>query len=299
MSLQLPAFPQGLTGASLITALNDRLRRISDALGSTPTQAVAAPVAIYGTHTARIGRRTPADGTLYIETDRSGVVYQARGAQWAYISGMMQADWASLPTDLGLADTGFAYFDSVNSLHIWQWNGTAWEWGPGDRHSGEFGQFDADPGTGWHVCDGSINQTKYAADGTRVTTFTVPDQREFYLKASATYTGVGVVAAAPGLTGLTASGTAVITPLNTASGSANITVSAIPVDTGSGQVAQSGTGVTVAAHPHIHAAPAAVDAGHVHSVAPVDGGHTHGVGTLAVDGTATPPTFAVNPYYRL
>jgi hypothetical protein len=471
MSLQLTALPQGLTGAPLITALNDRLRRISDALSGAASPVAAATGVMYGTHGERISRPVPADSTLYVETDRNSLAYQAQGTQWKYVSGVyrqvqaqlaalilttndtgllvyttdsqllyrwtgtafarqddfeptiadthanrlsnfpsvryalnqefresdrtiryiaqnaigtvsvtlgttvtwvsghhfintgsgfnvaqwpagtqiviagavctvlsvssptvltlaaatanaagvvytvasgrweyaagkMQQAWASLPADLGESDVaaaggGFEFFDRVNSLHIWQWSGSGWTFGPGDRHSGEFAQFDADPGTGWHLCDGAVNQTKYAADGTRVTTFTVPDQRGFYLQASGAYTGAGVVAVAPGLTGLTASGAAVITPLNTASGVANITTSNVPVDSGAGQVVQSGVGVTVAAHTHFHAAPTVTDLGHVHSVAPIDGGHTHGVGTLAVDGTATPPTFAVLPYYRL
>lgn len=313
MSLQLPALPRGLTGGALITALNDRLRRISDALvpsklgvdgkpgaaGAAGAPGTTGGPTLYGTHGERLGRPVPADATMFVETDRNGLLYQVRGTGWAFVSGRMRGAWADLPAGLGSADTGLEYFDAVDSLHIWQWTGAAWDWGPGDRHSGEFGQFDADPGVGWHLCDGAINQTRYAADGTRVTNFTVPDQREFYLQASATYTGVGVPAAAPGLTGSTASGAASITPLNTAGGAANLSIGNTGTDSGGGQAVQSGAGTTVAAHTHIHPGPSVTDLGHVHLVSPVDAGHIHGKGTLAVDATATPATFAVLPYYRL
>jgi hypothetical protein len=296
----IPGLPSGLTIGPLTTALNDRLRRINVALNEVqpaPTTQVSAPV-LYGTHANRIAKAVPADATIYVETDRGNVVYQVQATVWTFIGGQMAAAWASMPADLGKADEDFVFTDNVNSLHIWQWNGSAWTWGPGDRHSGEFGQFDSMPGTGWHLCDGSTNQTKYAGDGTRVTNFTVPDQRGFYLQANGSYTGNGVAAAAPGLSGSTAVGVASIPPVNTASASAVIAGSTA-VDTGLGGTVQAGTGANVALHNHVHGIGSIADSGHVHSVTPVDAGHVHGQGTLAVDATATPPTFAVLPYYRL
>jgi hypothetical protein len=340
-----------VSAAPLVTALNDRLRRINTALDATSdTTAAAAPI-LYGTHAQRVGRPVPADATIYIETDRNGVAYQVRGTgyvwlfgawcqtqaqiaalastlaladtgflaystdglllyrwsgtafvrqddyspvivdthaarlsaypstryavgqefwesdravkymaqncagtvntsgtaatwvsgnkfstlwtagtvitingtaytvsivtdpthvtlntsagansgvaysvasgRWAYVSETMQQAWANLPADLGDADAGLLFYD-VNSLHTWQWNGSAWGWGPGNRASGEMAEFDADPGAGWHLCDGTGGVTKYAANGTRSTTFTVPDRRGFYTEGSGSYTGLGV-----------------------------------------------------------------------------------------------------------
>lgn len=286
MNASLPQLPQGIASnpQALEMAINDRLRRISQALDPGTTGAAATPVGglvVYGTHAERVNRAVPADATIYVETDRSNVEYQARGTQWAFVAGLMVGPWADLPTDLGPGDANFVFFDDTDSLHVWQWTGIAWTWGPGDRHSGEFGQFDADPGTGWHLCNGSINQTKYSGDGTRVTNFTVPDQREFYLQASATYTGAGVAAVAPALTGSTASGNAAI-----GLGNANI---GNDTDAGASLLVTAGA-TNVALNPHVH-----LDSGHAHA----DAGHTHGKGTLAAGAAGTPPTFAVLPYYRL
>lgn len=209
-------------------------------------------------------------------TNAAGVSYLVTSGRWVYLDDAMQKAWASLPTDLGENDVavnggGFIFFDNTDSLHIWQWTGAAWGWGPGDRHSGEFGQFDASPGVGWHLCNGDVNQTKYAANGTRVTNFTVPDQRGFYLKGSGSYSGSGVAAVAPTINAFTGS---------TASGAANI-----GDDTDTGVIVLPGVGATVAENPHTH----------------IDSGHTHAAGTLAATaGTdGLPATFAVLPYYRL
>lgn len=287
MTDQIPAVPQFSTGPNLVAAVNDRIRRINSALSAPQTATKTATGAFIGTHAQRLGRPVEEFGVLYTESDR-GVIYQSQGTFWKYLGGVMTAAWASLPADLGLNDAGFTFYDNVSSLHVWQWTGTAWTWGPGDRHSGEFGTFDADPGLGWHLCDGSINQTKYAAAGTRVTNFTVPDQRGFYLKAAGSYTGTGVPAVAPGLTGSTAA-----TTHSHALSAANAPISAIAATATAAVPVVTAAGVNVAAQAHTHPAPT------ISGATDAESAHVHAKGTLAVDAAGVPATFAVLPYYRL
>ena len=231
---------------------------------------VATTISVAGSATSITLQAAVANGV--------GVAYSITSGRWAYASGQQVAAWASLPTDLGEVDNLMTFFDNTNSLHIWQWTGAAYTWGPGDRHSGEFAQFDADPGVGWHSCDGAVNQTKYAANGTRVTNFTVPDQREFYLKTSATYTGVGVAAVAP-----------TITPAaNTGSSVTGITLAATTGNDSGSQAVSVGVGATVPAEPHTHNSPSVNDPG-----------HTHTIGSITAGTNGVPATFAVLPFYRL
>jgi len=71
MSVQLPALPQGIGGPdaqALVVALNDRLRRISQALGSTGTavvaQAVPSPLAVATAHTPASATDTGTTGQI-------------------------------------------------------------------------------------------------------------------------------------------------------------------------------------------------------------------------------------------
>ncbi len=228
---------------------------------------------------------TPAGGLnlkrLYYETDRTALYVSINNA-WVYAGGVMSAAWASLPGDLTTTDNGFLFFDNTNSLHVWQWTGAAWNWGPGDTHSGMIGMFDANPGTGWHAADGST-VTKYAANGTRNAAFVLPDMREFYLKASATYTGSGVAAVAPTISGQTEDTTIGFTPAAAAGGVSFTTGTALAgatqlvvtdiTDPGGG-----GGGGSLNTDPHHHLLTSA---------------------DAPISNTGTPPTFAVLPYYRL
>jgi hypothetical protein len=85
----------------------------------------------YGTHAGRLALALTnvADGGLYVETDRGGVIYQNRGGTWKYVGGVM---WGTIspdqrPTDLGANDYGFDFRDSNNApFREYVWNGSAW-----------------------------------------------------------------------------------------------------------------------------------------------------------------------------
>lgn len=200
------------SGGDLLANINDRLRRINTALiGASEDTAASVASISFGTHAQRVGNPIPTAGTLFAETDR-GLIYQAQLGVWRWLAGIMTGAWASLPVGLASPDVGVLFFDNVNSLHVWRWTGSVWTWGPGNDHpSGAMQEFDADPGAGWHICDGTSGLTKYAADGTRNVSFTVPDRRTFYTKAVAlaSYTGTGVAAVAPTGGGFTPGSTTV------------------------------------------------------------------------------------------
>lgn len=122
--------------------------------------------------------------------------------KWVYESGMYQEALASLPTTgfnavaLGANDAGLKFYANAVYFHIWQWSGSGWIYGPGnDRPAGETALFGADPGGGWHLADGTAQSV--SAPNATASSVTLPDEREFYLFLSATYTGTGVPAASP------------------------------------------------------------------------------------------------------
>lgn len=86
---------------------------------------------VFSTHAQRVtvgtrGYISPgavADGTLYIETDRT-VIYQMRDGVWVWVAGAMSGLLAARPADLGTNDTGFI-FNSSDALD-YRWSGAAW-----------------------------------------------------------------------------------------------------------------------------------------------------------------------------
>jgi hypothetical protein len=85
--------------------------------------------ALWGTHANRLAL-TVADqinGELYVEADRSGVIYQNQFGVWHFLAGTM---WGTLtpdtrPTDLGTDDAGFT-FRGTDQQRQFIWSGTAW-----------------------------------------------------------------------------------------------------------------------------------------------------------------------------
>jgi hypothetical protein len=81
----------------------------------------------YGTHAGRPAVTAVADGFMYVEWDRGGVIYQAEAGVWQYLAGTM---WGTLspdqrPTDLGAHDAGFD-FRGTDQQRQFIWSGGMW-----------------------------------------------------------------------------------------------------------------------------------------------------------------------------
>lgn len=124
-----------------------------------------------GTHAARasIAASAFADGAIFVETDRNGLIYQVQGGVWVYVGGTYQrtqSQLSALASALTVNDNGLlVHVTDYN--HVLRWANPAWGWGPGDDGSGKLVPFAVAPttGTGWHLADGAtVNYLK--ADGT-------------------------------------------------------------------------------------------------------------------------------------
>lgn len=81
----------------------------------------------YGPHAGRPDTDIMPPGALYMETDRSDVIYQNIDGTWQYLTGTM---WGTLdpdqrPTDLGANDGGFE-FRGTDQARQFLWSQTAW-----------------------------------------------------------------------------------------------------------------------------------------------------------------------------
>lgn len=100
--------------------------------GQLLLEQVQAPSATQGTHADRPDPASVPDGALYVESNRSGVIYYNLGGEWHYAAGTM---WGTIspdqrPTDLGTNDAGFEFRSiDTNPLlggHDWMWSGGEW-----------------------------------------------------------------------------------------------------------------------------------------------------------------------------
>jgi hypothetical protein len=129
VSQQIPAIPAPANIGELVTTLNDRIRRINIALtgGSSSSDSGSAAALKYGKHGARI-QTSPSslpDGSVWIETDRSNVVYQVQAQAWHYAGGTHVATFATRPTGLSTPDTGYQFLAS-DKYQFYVWSGSAW-----------------------------------------------------------------------------------------------------------------------------------------------------------------------------
>jgi hypothetical protein len=81
----------------------------------------------YGLHAARPAPLATADGVLYAESDRGGVIYQLEAGVWKYRTGTMYGTLSpdQRPTDLGVDDGGFD-FRGTDQQREFIWSQTAW-----------------------------------------------------------------------------------------------------------------------------------------------------------------------------
>lgn len=279
-----------------------------------PVGAVGA--IILGTHAQRVsGTYTPPsaypDGAIFYETDRK-LLYVVNTGFWDYLSGVYiiaYASIAALEATLTNHDTGLRVH--INNFdHTIKWGGTTakWGWDVGDMQGGYRQDCAVAPDnveTGWQICDGTATTyLKITAGVLSTPAFTTPNitGNPSYNKLGAAYTGTINVPTAPTLSGSTATGTAVIAPVLSGAGFAQIT-GATGVDivvAGNPVPVISAGAVNVSASPHTHTiTPAtAPDTGHQHVVSPVDSGHTHGIGTLVAGTTGEPQNIVFVPWFR-
>lgn len=78
-----------------------------------------------GAWAARPAATSVPSGSFYTVTDRDDLLYQSRGGQWHYVSGVHRDVFANLPTTLAWFDRNYLYEVSDFS-HIFRWDGRGW-----------------------------------------------------------------------------------------------------------------------------------------------------------------------------
>lgn len=160
----IPAIPPTTKAEQLIGAINDRIRRINEALGAETSTAAASSTLNYGSHAVRVSRPTSGfeAGSMYFETDRGNVAYQLQGNVWVYAGGVLRAAFAAAPV-LKAADAGFLWYVS-DYAHVLRWTGTGWEFV--DEMGGYVAwRVIAADGSGWQLCDGSATHYLHVTGG--------------------------------------------------------------------------------------------------------------------------------------
>ena len=197
--------------------------------------------------------------------------------QGANSGGILSANSGALPV-LTPAQAG-TLVNVTNFGHLLRWNGTNYEWGPGDPGSGYIAGFMSAPTQqGWHICDGStVNQLN--SDGS-TTSVTLPDYTgNPYLKL-----GTSLVAGPNAESGLTDPVSA-----GTPSGTNSVPVfTGIPSTSGAesaDQVVAAGVGANVPAVPHTHDTTAAGTVSAPIFTGSLMAPHQHGPGTLDLRNT--------------
>lgn len=140
-------------------------------------------------------------GKIFVETDRNALYqsqYVSGSAAWkliyAKLMGTLSPD--QKPAGLGTNDVGFE-FESTDFLNIYQWGGAAWKIKSGTLGPGMVMGFDASPGAGWHLCDGTAGvAVSTATGGTTTKTMPVLNTGAFP-RGGAAYNGAVTAATVP------------------------------------------------------------------------------------------------------
>ena len=204
---------------------------------------------------------------LWIQNVFSTLIAQTNAISGSTIVDSSQGNLGILAGSLGPGNTGqLVYVTDYN--HMLRWNGSGFEWGPGENGSGYISAFlnDPSPTTGWQVCNGALT-SKLNSDGS-ISAVTVPNYgTASYLKLGSAGPVAGPTAAG-GVTGATSAGTPSGTNSNPDTGNNSASV-----------VVAAGVGTTVAADPHTHPTTAPVFTGNALAT------HTHGPGSLELQRT--------------
>jgi hypothetical protein len=229
-------------------------------------------------------------GSTWWETDR-GVLYivdvpTKEQHKWKYMAGTMRGTLSAKPTDLATDDTGLLYY-ATDYARTFRWTGSAWENAPGETPQGAIAFFDANPGTGWGLADGSTATYSTAVAGT--TSKAKPNVIGGYIKGASSYTGTQTAAANGTISGSTASESGHTHSID------HDHPSVTSGGPGTGLAAVSpGSGYLVAHSLHTHD----VDLPAYSGTSGAGSSHSHSAGTLAVSG-ADPAHISGIPYVRL
>lgn len=108
-----------------------------------------------------------------------------------------QSQLSALAATLGTSNAGLLV-QVTDYNHVLEWNGTAYQWGPGENGSAFFQGFAVAPtGNGWHVCDGSF--VNYLKSNGTLGGATLPNTAASaaYMKFGSAYNSTIQVADAP------------------------------------------------------------------------------------------------------
>lgn len=135
-----------------------------------------APQYFFDSHVNRvkINPQNTGVGSLFYETDRTVLYISSASGTWLYVAGIFSTVQIALPADLGASDAGFLA-NVADYSHVLEWNGTAWQWGPGEVGGGYTVPFvnPPNPITGWHAANGASVNLLQSNGG--ITPVTVPN----------------------------------------------------------------------------------------------------------------------------